>query len=188
MVFQTPPPVPYRELVFPAGSSILSGLEESDSLFLLTAGTADVLYWGLDGESMRIYRYTAPDLFGEVELLTGRRQPLPIEAAEDCTVLRVAREEALRWLEMDFSFCRSLLERLCEKLYDNMYCRTEQRYLTQRQRYLLAIQRHDRAGTLHALTKASLCQELGVPLRSLNRVIAQCWDQVCFEKGRFRRC
>ena len=185
MVFQLPPPVSYREESFPAGSDILSGLDSNDSLFLLTAGVADVIYWGLDGESMRIYRYRAPDLFGEVELLTGRSQPLPVVAAEDCTVLRIQRGEALRWMERDFSFCRGLMERLCEKLYDNMYCRTEQRYLTQRQRYLLAIKRHARQGTLSAVTKASLCQELAIPLRSLNRVVAQCREQVRYEKGKF---
>ena len=182
-----PEDIHFQAFSFPKGSYILSDLEENNYFFILTDGAADVMYFGPDGESMRIYRYHPVDFFGEIEMLTEQRQPMPVIAAEDCRVLRLSHAEVLRWMERDFCFCRHILSRMCEKLLCGMTGRTQMRYLTQRQRYLLAMDSHVKAGDLALLTKETLCQELSIPLRSLNRIIAQCTDRFLCEKGRFRQ-
>ncbi len=144
------------------------------------------MFRNIDGENLRIYRYEAPDFFGEVELLTDYRQPLPIIAVEDCRVSVISAEETMKWLRTDFSFCLHVMRRLCEKMYDDMYSRTDQRFLTQKQRLLKAYQVYAGRNELETLTKQTLCEELGIPLRSLNRIIAQCSDTVVYEKKRFR--
>lgn len=170
---------------FGSGEYILNGLEENNSLYLLTEGSADVVFRYEDGEDIRVYRYTAPDFFGEIELLSDRRQPLPVIAAAECRVAVIPKQDALIWLRRDFEFAQYVMKRLCEKMYDNMYKRTELRFMTQRQRLLLSLMRHRSAGDLERLSKSELCAELGIPLRSLNRVIAQCADKVVYKNKHF---
>jgi len=184
--YRIPDEIAHTERSFRRGESILSDLEENDSLYLLQSGAADVVFRNIDGENLRIYRYEAPDFFGEVELLTDYRQPLPIIAVEDCRVSVISAEETMKWLRTDFSFCLHVMRRLCEKMYDDMYSRTDQRFLTQKQRLLKAYQVYAGRNELETLTKQTLCEELGIPLRSLNRIIAQCSDTVVYEKKRFR--
>lgn len=184
--FRIPDGIAYTERFFRCGEYILSDLEESNSLYLLRSGAADVVFRNTDGENLRIYRYEAPDFFGEVELLTDNRQPLPIVAVRDCRVSVVPAAGAMKWLEADFPFCLHVMRRLCEKMYDDMYSRTDQRFLTQKERLLKAYKRHLNKNDLHMLTKQALSEELGIPMRSLNRVIAQCSDMVAYENRRFR--
>lgn len=176
-----------QPVFYPRGSYILSDLEENNNFFILTEGVADVMYFGSDGESMRICRYLPVDFFGEIEMLTEHRQPMPVIAVQDCRVLRLPHREVLRWMEQDFDFCRHILSRMCEKLLRGMTGRTQMRYLTQRQRYLLAMESHAKAGELPSLTKEALCQELSIPLRSLNRIIAQCADRFCYRNRGFEK-
>ncbi|MCI8473796.1 MAG: cyclic nucleotide-binding domain-containing protein [Oscillospiraceae bacterium] len=180
-----PKDIPSQALFYPKGSHILSDLEENHHFFILLEGMADVMYLGPGGEDMRVYRYLPVDFFGEVEMLTDHRQPLPVIAAADCRILRLSHRDVLAWMERDFTLSRHVMGRMCQKLLDGMTGKAQMRYLTQAQRYLLAMEAHARAGELPLLTKESLCQELCVPLRSLNRIIAQCADRYRFEKGRF---
>ncbi len=180
-----PQDISAQELHFSKGQHILSDLEENRYFFILLEGAADVMYYGPDGETMRIYHYLPVDFFGEIEMLTDHRQPMPVIAARDSRVLRIPHREVLSWMERDFQLSRHILERMCEKLLFSVTGRTQTRYLTQRQRYLLAMESYWKDGTLDTLTKEALCQELSVPLRSLNRIVAQCSDQFVFENGRF---
>jgi len=184
--YRIPDGVVYAERSYRRGEYILSDLEESDSLYILRSGAADVVFRNIDGENLRIYRYEAPDFFGEVELLTDHHQPLPVVAVGDCRVSVIQSAEAMKWLKADFPFCLHMMRRLCEKMYDDMYSRTDQRFLTQKQRLLKAYKRHPERGELKTLTKQALCEELGIPLRSLNRVIAQCSDTVTYKNKHFQ--
>jgi len=184
--YEIPEGIVYTKRAFRHGEYILSDLAENDSLYLLKSGAADVVFRNIDGENLRIYRYEAPDFFGEVELLTDYRQPLPIIAVGDCSVIVVSAQEAMKWLQSDFSFCLHMMRRLCEKMYDGMYSRIDQRFLTQKQRLLKVYETYRSRNELETLTKQALCDELGIPLRSLNRVIAQCSDTVVYEKKHFR--
>ena len=102
--------------------------------------------------------------------------PLPIVAADNCETLVLARAEATRWLNEDLSFCHYIMKRMAEKFYRTVFIRAEGHFLTIRQRLLLTYNRYKAEGRLNELTKQELCEELGVPIRSLNRVIAQCSD------------
>ncbi len=183
--FRIPDGIAYTERTFRHGEYILSDLEESDSLYILRSGAADVVFRNIDGENLRIYRYEALDFFGEVELLTDCHQPLPVVAVGDCRVVIVSATEAMKWLKADFPFCLHMMRRLCEKMYDDMYGRTDQRFLTQKQRLMKAYERHAMKNELQTLTKQALSEEIGAPMRSLNRIIAQCSDTVKYENKHF---
>jgi len=180
-----PAAIPYTERVYRPGQAIIDGLRPSDTFYILTSGTADVIYRHVDGETFCVYRYQAPDFFGEVEVLTDLNQPLPVVAAERCVVRAIKCQDARRWLRQDQDFSFFVMRRLCEKLYDNMSKWADQRFLSQRQRLLAAYRCAVRDDRLDSLTKADLCQQLGMPLRSLNRVIAQCTDVATYSRHHF---
>ena len=182
---QIPPDIRCTEKTFRRGEVMLDPCAENQFLYLLTSGEATVYYQTENGEILAIYAYHPVDFFGELELLSDRKLPTLVRARTDCRVTLVHRDEVLRWLKQDFSFTQLVLRRLCEKVVEGSNERMRLSLLTIRQRYLLAIRRHEEAGDLTKLTKAKLCEEVGAPLRSLNRVIAQCGGEVRYENRRF---
>lgn len=181
-----PQDIGYKRVLYRKGSEILWG-PDNESLFILEEGTADVIFYGDDDETMRIYRYKAPDIFGEVEVLTDRRSQLEITAVTDCVICKISRDEALRWMEKDFSFSLHIMQRLCEKLMEDTDKQLRLKFRNSRERYLESMLRHAEDGSLNELTKIQLCEELCIPLRSLNRAIAQCRDRFIFKDGHFEK-
>ena len=182
---QIPPGIRFTEKSYRRGEVMLDPCVENQFLYLLTSGEATVYYQAENGEILAIYAYHPVDFFGELELLSNRKLPTLVRARTDCRVTLVHRDEVLRWLKQDFSFTQLVLRRLCEKVVEGSDERMRLSLLTIRQRYLLAIRRHQEAGDLATLTKTQLCEEVGAPVRSLNRVIAQCSAEVQYKKRRF---
>ena len=186
MNFTIPNDIFYIKKKYKSGEFIFSGQEENPNFYLLISGEAEVIYPEPGGEFLKIDHFKAPDFFGEIELLTNNRIPLPIVSSGGCETLIFSHAEAIRWMKKDFSFCRYVMERLAQKLYTCTYNRAEIHFLPIRQRLLLIYSRYKAEGRLNELTKQDLCAELGVPIRSLNRVIAQCSDIMVYEHKHFR--
>jgi len=186
MKYNIPSDVFYVKKKYKAGEFIFSGYEENPNFYLLTSGSVNVMYLDQRGDVLQLERLTAPDFFGEIELLSDHHVPLPIVAADNCETLVLARAEATRWLNEDLSFCHYIMKRMAEKFYRTVFIRAEGHFLTIRQRLLLTYNRYKAEGRLNELTKQELCEELGVPIRSLNRVIAQCSDVMIYEHKHFR--
>ena len=186
-IFTVPSNISYKRVRYREGEEISWSLEDAPNLFLLEEGSADVIFYGDDDETMRIYRYSAPDILGEVEVLTDQRSQLEILAVTDCTVLKISKEEALKWMRQDFNLCLSIMRRLCRKLMDGTDSRLDLRFKNTKERYMESMRRHEEDGSLKELTKKQLCEELCIPLRSLNRIVAQCRDQFVFRDGHFEK-
>ncbi|HUM84924.1 MAG TPA: Crp/Fnr family transcriptional regulator [Lachnospiraceae bacterium] len=182
-----PPEIRYVKKRFRKGDYIFTGNEENINFYLLMSGSANVIYNAADGGALQIEHFTAPDFFGEIELLTDRREPLPIVASENCETWILSKEETMKWLRKDFDFCLRIMQRLCQKLYACTFRETERHFLPIRERLLLIFRQYERSGSLDSLTKADLCEQLGIPIRSLNRVIAQCSDVMVYEHKHFRK-
>jgi CRP-like cAMP-binding protein len=185
MEYRIPSDVHYIRKRFKKGEFIFSGRETAVYFYLLVSGSANVVYPDREGEILQIAHFTAPDFFGEIELLTDNHEPLPVVASETCETLILSHADAMRWLKTDFTFCHYVLKRLAQKLYDCTYHRAERHFLPIRQRLLLVFSRYKAEGKLDTLTKSILCEEIGVPIRSLNRVIAQCSDVMIYEHKHF---
>ncbi len=181
-----PQNIQYSKKQVTAGTVILDGVTENDFLYILASGQATVMYLNEDGNGFAVYSYTAPDFFGEVEVICGNENlPLPIVAKTICTLYSIHKDQVMIWLKQDFSFTKYMLRRLCEKMLSDANERASQKFLTQKQRYLLCVRKHFKNGTLNTLTKSMLCDEISAPMRSLNRTIAQCQDVVIYQKKKF---
>lgn len=170
---------------FLKGSRILDGTDHNNCFYILLHGKASVYLESPNGDILAIYQYTAPDFFGEMELFLENRQPLLVLAQTDCTVQVLQKAELFKWMRADFSFVEYIMGRLCGKVIEDSYQVAKLAVLTIRQRYLYSLYHHQKLGDLHSLTKDSVLQEVNAPIRSLNRVIAECGAIVSYRKKHF---
>ena len=100
-----PESIQYSKKQVAAGTVILDGVAENHFLYILASGRATVTYLNEDGNGFAVYCYTAPDFFGEVEVICGNENlPLPIVAKTDCTLYLIHKDQVMQWLKQDFSF------------------------------------------------------------------------------------
>ena len=115
------------------------------------------------------------------------RTTLGITASEDCEIALLTKESVLLWASSDKDFCRFLLEQMSFKIAENSNAYIRSSSMTLKERILHCLYRHDQFGTLHTLNKEKLANEVCAPLRSLNRVIAECKEEklVDYRKHQF---
>ena len=181
-----PAGVHYVEKNYQNGDYIIEPTEENHFLYILVAGRAGVYNECADGESVLLYEYRAVDFFGEFEIFTDIRTPMTVKAKSDCSVYMVERSEVLKWLQLDFEFTLFFLNRICMKTLDLSYEHIRVSKLSIRERYVYSIKSHFDRGDLPQLTKERLVEEVKTPIRSLNRIIAECSDFITFEHREFK--
>lgn len=174
-----------EEQHYAAGKLILEPFVENDFLYILLNGSAIVYNYGMDGGILNIYDYEAIDYFGEVELLSGQRYPLMVQAKTACDVLRIRGEDFIRWLGEDSDFSLYIMRRLSKKLLASTNQVLRFSMMDMRQRYLLTIYGYYKSGMLDKATKAQVAETIYAPMRSLNRIIAQNNNLISFSSGRF---
>ena len=168
-------------------SSILLPGEKNPYLYILTSGTADVLTQSLLGSAVTLYTYHAYSCFGELEIFSESARTFDIKAKTNCTTVAVHKDDLFLWMKEDFQFTRYLIEQLTEKLLKSSNTLTTLSLLNTKDRLLNNIYSHYLIGDLLQLTKQQVCDETCIPLRSLNRSIAQCKEEgfISFEKRGF---
>ena len=182
-----PEDIRYEIRTFDRGEEILDGFSENGNLFIVLEGSADVFYYSEEGDIMHIYRYKWGDIFGELELFGSNPLPFPVKAAENLKAAVIPKDQVVAWIRKDPDFSLFLLKKMSEKLIKNTGKRTELRYLSGKERYLKAMDRHCLIGDLATLTKKQLCYETSLPLRSLNRIIRDCSDTYQYKNRGFFR-
>lgn len=176
----------YIEKRYPKNSTIINPIEDNNYLYILVDGTATVFYEGRNGEILHIYEYNAIDFFGELEILSNRKEPLHIKAKTDCLVKIISKENVLRWMKEDFDFNLYLIKGICEKLLIDSDKMVKLSLMNIKERYFCSIERHLKIGNLEKLTKSQLCDEVKVPLRSINRIIKDNRNVIDYENKKFK--
>lgn len=180
--------LPYLDIrTYPKGSGILQPDEQNSSLFLLLEGTAEVYIYTLNGMFISLYRYEKDGCFGEVELFCENRTTLGVSAVDPCKVVRVPRRGVEIWMREDHRFSEFLLRQMALKIAENSDHYIRSASMDLKGRVLHCLYRHKQLGSLGVLTKEQLMNEVCTPLRSLNRILAQCRDEglVKYEAHRF---
>ena len=185
-ITEIPDGVHFVEKNYQNGDYIIEPTEENHFLYILVAGKAGVYNECADGEAVLLYEYRAVDFFGEFEILTEVRTPMTVIAKSDCKVYIVEKNEVLKWLRMDFEFTLFFLNRICMKTLDLSYEHIRVAKLSIRERYIYSIKAHSDKGDLPQLTKERLVEEIKAPIRSMNRIIADCADFIAFEQKTFK--
>ena len=87
----------------------------------------------------------------------------------------------------DYRFSECLLRQMALKIAENSDHYIQSASMDLKSRVLHCLYRHKQLGSLGVLTKEQLMNEVCTPLRSLNRILAQCRDEglVKYEAHRF---
>lgn len=163
------------------GSYILYPGEENNYLYILIKGTADVLIQNLSGAGFVLYTYEAYQCFGELELFHNDIKTHEVVAQTDCSTILIQKEQVFEWMKADFEFTKFLIRQLTEKLIKSSQKLTSISLLSVSDRLLYCIYTHHKSGDLATLTKQDVCTETFIPIRSLNRSIAECKRNHYFE-------
>lgn len=177
----------FVEKNYKKGSHILLPEDQNTSLFFMLSGTAEVYQYAMNGMLISIYRYEKNGCFGEVELFCKSRTALGVLAVEDCQIIKINEIGVQLWLQSDQRFCEFLLQRMAQKIGDNCDAYLRLSTMTLKERILFCVLHHERMNMLNKLTKESLATEVCAPIRSVNRILAQCKKEglLTYEKHHF---
>ncbi len=156
--------------------SILAGpLDRSNFVYVLTHGSIRTANQDPSGKIFVVADFTAPALFGEVELIAGC--PFyrgTLIATADCQIIAIERESYLAWVqgngEMLFQRARAVTRQLLEQ------CSKERNFLslrgTERLMFLLC-RYYERNATGGAVvicaTRQEIADEIGTSVKTVSR-------------------
>lgn len=83
-----------------AGSQIMAQDEPSDSLYVVQRGLVKLVIYGDNGRQMTLTTLGPGEFFGEVSAFDGLERGVTAEAAQDTTVLVLARDELFEHLKL----------------------------------------------------------------------------------------
>jgi CRP-like cAMP-binding protein len=159
------------------GSHIILPNEENNYLYILTKGIAEVYRENHLGSMISLHIYEAVSFFGELEVFNTEIKTLGVIAKTECETIIIHKRDVYRWMREDFDFTFFIIEQLTARLISSSDIVTKLSLLTVRDRILCSIYTHYKIGDLNSLTKQKLSSEVCVPIRSLNRSIAQCINE-----------
>ncbi len=159
------------------GSSIVLPDEANDYLYILIKGRAEVYSQSYSGSYISLYLFESYSCFGEVEIFNNQFKTLGVIAKSDCETISINKNAVIEWIKADINFTLYLIEQLSEKLIHSTNTTAKLSLLTVKDRVLDSIYIHYKIGDLDRMTKEKLSYEVCVPMRSLNRAIAQCIDE-----------
>ncbi|WP_352399117.1 Crp/Fnr family transcriptional regulator [Anaerotignum sp.] len=172
---------------YPKGSIIIHAGEENNYLYIITKGSASVVAQNTAGVGLILYSFETNSCFGELELFHSRAKTATVVSNSDCDLIILHKKFVIDWMKADFQFTLRLMEELSEKILINSKKLTAVSLLSVKDRLMYYIYSHYKFGDLKMLTKARVCADTFIPLRSLNRAIAECSKEGYLEyvKNRF---
>ncbi|MPM39619.1 hypothetical protein SDC9_86253 [bioreactor metagenome] len=156
------------------GSFILFPGESNNYLYILVKGTANVMVQSASGINLILHVYDAYSCFGDLELFNKHAKTFVVVCSSDCETIILHKDKVFEWMRNDFEFTKFLIEQLTEKILNTSHKLTSLSLLSVTDRFLYCIYTHYKIGDLGTLTKEMVCTETVIPLRSLNRSIAEC--------------
>ncbi len=102
-----------REVIHPAGSTIISEGDPGDALFVVVSGEVEVVQGG-----RRVKLLREADYFGELAVLTGETRSASVRAVTDCLLLKLEREDFHRVLAASFPAVLAVIRTICARLKD----------------------------------------------------------------------
>jgi len=100
----------------PAGSIVVGQRETDSAFYVVYAGRAKVALFGENGREMTLAVLGAGDFFGEMSLLDGKPRSANVVAADDCILLKLARDAFEAHLQEHPQTAMALLRELTARL------------------------------------------------------------------------
>ncbi len=175
----------YIEKRYKKGDNILTPLDKNSSFFIVISGSCTVTNQDISGEMISVFKHREGSFFGESEIILPEKEPLLVVANEDCRIAIFSESWFIDKIKNDFEFTFFLLKNLAEGRFNSTDKRTVLRFHTIKERYFIAIKNAYESGNLQALTKKELAEQVDAPIRSLNRIVSQCYDIIEYKNKKF---
>jgi CRP-like cAMP-binding protein len=151
--------------------------------YILVEGEAGVYQLAMNGIEYLAYEYGDNELFGEVEILNGRSIVSNIRANGLCRVIRIAKDDFMRWIEADPAFQLYVCRQLAEKLYNASIISVTHIAYPLKYRVLYYLWDACQHGNKY-IKKSDIISRLGSSERSINRIIKELANSIMLETGR----
>jgi CRP/FNR family cyclic AMP-dependent transcriptional regulator len=162
---------------YEAGSPIIMAGLDNKHVYFLVEGNAEASIQNSNGALATVYLYTPNSMFGEIEQFYEGIKPVSIIALTPCIIDVLYRDDFIEWLQNDFESIKALICNIAQKLVHNSELIEEISLLSVRERILRCIAIYQHQNMLDRLTKKQLSIHANVPIRSVNRAIAECVQQ-----------
>jgi CRP-like cAMP-binding protein len=173
-----------------SGKTIFRQGEPPPFFCILLAGHLRAYYTSSFGTRYRVLIHNPGEIMGEIEILEGRSCICTVEALKESTLLCLNKEDYLQWLQADRNFNMYIHRQLCDKVYLMAKKSAEDILYPLKYRLLnlvhYLLEENDWAdGAGVPMRKETLEEELGVTVRSINRIIRELKTQgvLCYERG-----
>ncbi len=103
-------------LSFSKGQEIISRYDDTNDVFILLSGMAQVIVFSAGGKAVGFRRINPGDFFGEFAAIDGRKRSATVEAVKPCVVLSITAGLFLDIMQSDRAFLAVVLNHLVELL------------------------------------------------------------------------
>lgn len=162
---------------YEAGNPIIMAGLDNKHVYFLVEGNAEASIQNSNGSLATVYLYTPNSMFGELEPFYEGIKPVSIIALTPCIIDVLYRDDFIEWLQNDFEAVKALICNIAQKLVHNSELIEEMSLLSVRERVLRCVAIYQHQNMLDRLTKKQLSIHANVPIRSMNRAIAECVQQ-----------
>lgn len=114
-----------EEVEFPAGQLVVEECQETDALYLLTEGTADIFFTIHDDKTnttrhFTVGEITAGDPFGISALLEPYEHSSSVKAQTDCRAIKLDAVQLRELVEQDPALAKVLLKQIVKAALDRL--------------------------------------------------------------------
>lgn len=159
------------------GEMILTQGEAPPFFGMLITGHLKAYHTSSLGDRCLVMIHHPGDVMGEIEIIDGRPCICSVEALQSAALLCLPRDLYLQWLREDPSFHMFIHKKLCDKVYLMAKKSAEGILFPLKYRFLnlvkYLLESAAPGQTALRVQKEFLGEELGVTLRSVNRVIRE---------------
>jgi len=170
---------------FKAGEFSLNQGEVHDFMYIVLEGELGIYVESEHGKKYYLNTYRKGNYIGELEMFGNYPYISSVEARTDVTLLEFAREDFIRWLQLDRNLNDYFIRTLCDSTYElcsNMGTNSLYTLKSRICRFLLdhADRRTDDRADV-AVSSEMLSEYMAVTQRSVNRILKQLKDSRIIE-------
>jgi len=147
--------------------------------YIIVKGYANISLTAENGKKYSQAIYKNGDYFGELEIFDNKPYICSIEALTDIQVIRIGRENFLKWIDKDRSFSLHIMKTLCDSFYKLSKLAGENTLYSLKYRlcnyllYRLDSGVKSSSGIEINVNKEQLSEQFAVTSRSINRILQQ---------------
>lgn len=158
---------------FKKGVRIIDQECEVECLYILKKGTNKIYITSELGDNYLQIIIGPGEIYGELEVLSGKPSICTVEAFTDCEVFMISKDTYQEWLQLDNELSYFIIENISNKLYNKIKKSSKDVFYNLEYRFVsLMIELYSKnKSNVISISKSLIAEELATSIRSINRII-----------------